>query len=927
MLRLTGFHNLLRPDYLAVVLAGAAMAVLLKGGASLYEEWRSGYTALYQTTEPVNLPALGLASLGDEIKQKLAPDHTPGLPAVRLYIPEKARAALMRDLPAHTKDWQEALMLYPDGDLKRIQVRHRGDNPINWAYAKKSWRIKTRKKALIERARSFNYVSPQEKNYVENHLAYVLGRELGLLSPRTRLVELWINDRSQGVYVEVEDLDESFLRESGSMPIDLYKGEQYNAERWLMVDPDLFNNSALWSKVATFNQTPTEDLSNLSAFLETIRRAETSSEAFSQLRETATFEIWGRFSAYQTLIQSWHNDNLHNMRLAFDPWRGTVAPVILDTATEFDQDALRILDAGSHPLLTLYNKSSHFLLNKHRTLLDWVRQGVLRRAADQVRALQPAFQRTFNRDGFKSQQVHLLGYDPGLATASGMDQEWRRLVAAIGDQESWLRKQLTGIPDARWHEERGLLSLQIQGSIPVGTLVFHLPEGARPPSELAWDRDGDGRLSPSDPRIPFTVRGSTLQISAVWYANRVSGVEATKQMDISMGNFAITPTTFRLVADIPLRPVAAGMENALTGEAAELPRERRFGQTPSSLNVPVIEPPVSPAKVWSGDMEIEATQVIRHPVVVEAGTTLRLRRGVSLIFRDRVDVRGTAEFPVTVTAAVPSEPWGTLALQGPKSSGSTFTHLDISRGSGGTVAGIHYTSGLAVHDTKNVRFDHLRIHDNSKYDDMMHVIYGQGIHIDNSSFEDAVADGLDVDISEIRVSHSAFRRSGNDALDLMTSQVVIEDSDLESSGDKAISVGESARVVVFNTRIARNVIGIEVKDGSVTEVVNSDFVNNEKQLHAYAKNWRYGEGGRIEVHKSTFSGAENAIAAAKQSRIRLHDSSVVPLGRFDKRVELEPDVDESSGTRARHPDLPQKIADRLAAAGLRADPTIRGRLP
>ena len=109
------------------------------------------------------------------------------------------------------------------------------------------------------------------------------------------MVEVFINEKSYGIYNEVEHLGETFLRNNKLMPVNLYKGEQSGIERQFMIDIDLFSNPRVWSKIAEFNKVTQENFSDLYYFLELVRRAETSNQAFIKLKQVARFEDWARF--------------------------------------------------------------------------------------------------------------------------------------------------------------------------------------------------------------------------------------------------------------------------------------------------------------------------------------------------------------------------------------------------------------------------------------------------------------------------------------------------------------------------------------------------------------------------------------------------------------------------------------------------------
>jgi hypothetical protein len=72
---------------------------------------------------------------------------------------------------------------------------------------------------------------------------------------------------------------------------------------------------------------------------------------------------------------------------------------------------------------------------------------------------------------------------------------------------------------------------------------------------------------------------------------------------------------------------------------------------------------------------------------------------------------------------------------------------------------------------KTYKFDNILIKNNSKYDDMMHIIYSDNIQIFNSNFLNAYADSIDVDISNnILLKNINVTNSGNDGVDLMESK-------------------------------------------------------------------------------------------------------------------------------------------------------------
>ena len=87
-----------------------------------------------------------------------------------------------------------------------------------------------------------------------------------------------------------------------------------------------------------------------------------------------------------------------------------------------------------------------------------------------------------------------------------------------------------------------------------------------------------------------------------------------------------------------------------------------------------------------------------------------------------------------------------------------------------------------------------------------------------------------------------------------------------------MSAGESSLVSVSNLTFDNNQIAIQSKDGTYVFVSDTKFLNNKIQLDAYQKNWRYGDGGKIEVDNSLFESDENLITAKNKSKITVSNS-------------------------------------------------------
>ena len=885
---------ILQKVYAYIVATILFLALIIAGAKVLHQEWRAGYTMMFQQTYyKINLLELRLKTAFEQFYRPVLESTEKGLAQRHLYISEKYKNRLAEDMPSNIKKWKKAHMIYPDGQLQEIKVRLNGDNPINWAFHRKSWRVKLKKSRPINNSRVFNYTVPQEeewKNYLPNYLA----KMAGVLAPKVNLVELYINDKSQGIYHEIEKTDESFLRNRKIMPVNIYKGELVNRERKVLIGLDLFNNPAAWSKVAVFSLARESDSSDLEYFLDLAKLSETSESSFVRLKRVARYEDWARFSAFQTLIQSWHNSSLANMRLISDPWKGTIRPVIHDTKSflalklqHHENNSFEIiLDSAPHSLLSLYSGSSDFIAEKYKILYKFVKDRLILEAAEHLQKILPDVRKAFSRNHFRYEKIYKNPHlaDPrvlqhnlnSMITVDGMEEEWIRRCNMLQSYEKALQEKLEQIPTTHWLNENGFISLVVSGPIPINRVTLEFPENGPLPRTIAWDRDGDRHFSEGDIQIPFSGRKNKFQLDAIWVANRVHtplDIEKTLALD-SYSELQPAPTQFRLVMDKKIPPLAIRAESFLTKDQFLVPKGKRLGQTPRRWNVPVLKEKVKTTQAWPKRMIIEGVHLFDQPVKILPGTTIKMKPGASLIFRNQVQISGKKEAPVTITATSPGKFWGTIALHGPKTAGSTLSHLTIENGSGALIDNIRYSGMFSIHEAKNIKIENLKLGKSNKFDDMMHVVYSENIILRSCFLEKALSDGIDVDISTIRIEKCKISASGNDAIDLMSSKALINKSELSNSGDKGISIGEASEVVVFNSKIHNNVTGIESRDNSTVYVINSTLIDNKRQINAYKKNWRYEKGGSVVVDKSVISPAYNTIKGDYNSKIEIYNSSV-----------------------------------------------------
>ena len=95
-----------------------------------------------------------------------------------------------------------------------MRLKLNGDNTNNLMLNKKSYRIKYRSKKRIDNTNEIilENVPSKYPDYWEYFISSRIASNLKVLVPDTKLVEVFLNDNSNGIYFHREHINEDFLR-------------------------------------------------------------------------------------------------------------------------------------------------------------------------------------------------------------------------------------------------------------------------------------------------------------------------------------------------------------------------------------------------------------------------------------------------------------------------------------------------------------------------------------------------------------------------------------------------------------------------------------------------------------------------------------------------------------------------------------------
>ena len=793
------------------------------------------------------------------------------------------------------KQYITAFMKTSDSpEVKRVKLRYRGGNNSHWLYPQKSLRIKMRKRDTYNMEKKFNLVNPPHSFTLPiETVDYGLARKIGLIAPDYYPIRVFINGKYMGVYSYLSQVDESLIRKHKRMPGSIYQGEGAPIdENGISL---LWRDEKYWQKIAARSSEEENNRQDIAYLIQAVNHFD-ALQFYEFVNQTLHKERFYKFFAMDVIFGCGHHDYHHNHKLYFDPYKGMFEPILWNMGNWFYKYATGKKDFSYYPLL-------------HRIKLNPVLEAERDAAAFQMmkrfdyKWLKRAFDKTENvilddlkADAFRDYRVFPGGTFKKWVSKSfdiRFYKRMNRLKKATLEQRRSSLKEL--YRDARGYycleplqkdkQEKFRFLVKINGNSginvrlkewlreTVGHDVFLYQD-----TNLNGKLDDEDRLIVNDPQKLYPGRKSVeMKNSFGSFFKILFGDKKTVNAPLYY--------SFIVKGRIPVNGRSIKAENMITGDTVEV-KYRKFtvGDEADSIHpwrLPVYR---ERREELSGKVEVKETLVFDRftTVYIFPGTTFIIAPGKSIFFYGPVHAQGTRERPIRFRGGEAGKPWGVVAVQGEKASGSTFDFCEFEDGAVDTRRLIHYTAPLSIHDLSGFRISHCSFGRNHTGDDNLHIAYASGV-VQNCIFSDSLSDAVDVDIAEVTVSNCVFINSGNDGLDFMTSRATARNNLFIGSGDKGISVGEWSMVDLSGNIYYRCRIAVEVKDKSRVSMDRSLVMDcGEKLLNLYRKNNHYDIGGTLTAGEIYVPGGLTDVTADKLSQfiIRNMENRFPDFGTF-----------------------------------------------
>ncbi len=861
-----------------IALPGAVLvAILMLPALHTYESFVLRHSEPYTDT-PMDSRVILLgriATVAEMIRaamlQRFQAEDEGGLDSIELKVPGGALAKLDARLPISKDQWVRAQARFPgEEEFRKVRVRYRGDNLHHWGFPAKSWRVRLRREEALEGQRTFDIILPRWRAATSYYLPLHAAKLLNVISPETRFVKLQVNGRRHGgVHLLAESIDEGFLRRHNRLPGDIYVGDMVlddGLPREQVSSLTLWALSGAWKKAAENNKFETGSIEPIRVLLDRLAR---NRDAVSHERMISMLDLaaWARLSAWQKLMAATHLDDGHNWLLYYDYGKETIEPILRD-GNALTDDLMQVvgdtpgLDVSlTTPLLAALHIDHRFLRLKHRAVADFFADRQDQALLTELDRIEPpvaaALKRSRQLDWLEMPQGKPLRYFTAEEFGERVHNYRDMLVSWFDKQRSLATLQHDNVRFRRMGGDRILI--QIRGYAPVDKMTLPVKGAAATLSVCI-------RASTKSPCMPmdgmYGVSNGMLQIQLPLFAAFKTVPKAPNQ---SGANLIAEPGTYEVTIrgatfDVSRQPVVQGYRSESFSPTEDAGIELNKAQQTAYGVVPASHP----ATRWHGEINVARTMEFDGDLIVAPGSRVRLAPGASLFVRGRLIAVGTPDAPIRFFRFDAAQPWGVIAVTGPRSDGTTIRHCLFEGGSGFRDRMREYSGMVSIRNARNVTIESSTFSNNSGFDDTLHIVYSHVVMRD-ITVKNAHADAIDMDISTALIDGLQVSNAGNDGLDLMTSEVYLRGAQISGGGDKGVSVGEGSFLFSENSLLSSNKIGIEGKDGSQIYALQTRLNLNDIPVSGYHKNLRYP--GRVRIV------LDNQNTAAIEEKARLLDGS------------------------------------------------------
>ncbi|MCO4781893.1 MAG: CotH kinase family protein [Candidatus Cloacimonetes bacterium] len=771
------------------------------------------------------------------------------------------------------KDWYP-IKFYHKSETFKAKIKIRGDYSNHWSGEKKSWRVKFNRNKLFQGRKYLDLIIPDDKK--SDHVAYKFARKYGLLVPDSGYATVSMNAINMGLYFWLEKPSKQMLEKQEKPDGEIFRTGHAWSDAALNGN-GLFNaNMHNFNYSANFNPTIHKGDHKLAIFtdrwnefLELVRGSDDQvfSQQIGDYLDLSKYYYW---NAFTWLFGSLHSHSGDNLKWFYNSTTGKFEPMIYDISPR-DVNQMKLnnnFESSEYDLLA----KRLFKLHQHKLARDRVLYKLLSDKEKIFEVLEGFY--------FKLRSLFLSGAGSGFTDFLTLDTYYYRDCQYIKKNYSYLKRQLEATrvflqSDLVTEKDSQTLNIGVIPDALNGIICDSVSIDVKEGVQIAYLRINDQDLNFE---TVIDNNKTTLSFSPI-----MLNIGINSQHKIIPKTHSLQIGIKQALLPEQINSIQLGLKNSITN--TEISTSQRFiaplSYKDNSLETIYISERDQLPRSFSllknkiiiskGIHIIDKNLVFdsKFKVVIEAGTTLLVAPKVSLYIQNSLDVKGSKQYPVKIMSLHPKKPFGNiLVVNSPNK--SHINHLIVSNGSESYVKGVFISGQLSFfHSDVDILSSQIL---NAKGDDGLNIKYSKFL-IKNTLFSKNSSDAFDGDFVQGLVIDSHFDENSGDGIDTSGAKVLVKNCMIEKMVDKGISAGENSTLVVLNSYISGNGIGVASKDLSKVHVFNAQLSQNKIALSAYQKKQIFGE-GNISIQSSLFTSNSILVDKDSSSKITIKESSM-----------------------------------------------------
>jgi len=708
------------------------------------------------------------------------------------------KIAYIRDIAFKTEvipdsGFVPATISYKDQNY-RVKIKLAGLLLDHVASDKWSLRVKLKDDKTLFGMKEFNLLHPKTRYGIYEWFCHQLNQQEGIITLRTDFVDVTINGKHNGMYQLEETFDKLLIEHNKHREGILFKPSQplriYQKKK-------IMSSQAMKKQLALLTEL-------FYAFMD------------GTIEANKLFDIkkMARFYAITDLVNGFHQIQLDNIHLYFNPITGLIEPI----GREWDVHFYRNLNSICGEL--------------------------------EYKLIQSSFnQNIFSDESFFSEYIETL---ERISTPEYLDNFFKEIDSDLKnklyvlykdypyysfskkyfyDNQEFIRKKLNPVNPIKVHYQKNadgkfmlfaqnLISLPIEiKSITLNdSIEFDLKKFLKPDDE---------QLSANFTVLPFPGNPVDLDtIPKLQLVFKLSGTSTLRKVDI-------LPWPYQ-------NPILSQYD--------------LIRQEPNHDKVEFLEinNPENIISIKEGNWNLNKNLIIPggYKVICYGNVQLNLTNFSTILCYSPLELMGSEENPISIYS---SDSTGQgIVVMSTIDDESFLDHVHFENLSNPSQNGWELTGAVTFYESP-VRISHCQFTKN-RSEDALNIVRSK-FEIDNTLFTGSFSDAFDGDFCKGNIINSSFVNCGNDAVDVSGSVVNLQNIFINNVGDKGLSAGENSQMTVDHIKINNAQIAIASKDMSTMKITNINLSESNIGFTAFQK-------------KPEFSSANITVSGLKMDNIK-----------------------------------------------------------